>query len=54
MEIVCDPSGPFPYIYPKDSTAYFEDIGSSMFIAGLFAIARKMESNPVTTYFIIL
>lgn len=28
-------------MYPKDSTSYCRDTGSSMFIAALFTIARK-------------
>ena len=46
MEIAFDSPLPFLGIYPKESTPYFRDTGSSVFIAALFTIARKKCDQP--------
>lgn len=45
MKIAFDSSLPFLGIYSKESTPYFRDTGSSMFIAALFTVARKNATN---------
>jgi hypothetical protein len=44
------PAIPFLGIYPKDASAYYQDLCCTMFIAALFMIARswKQPSCPLT------